>query len=125
MKTYLGDAGTQAAFSYGELSPEYLNAVEQTAPGIVSQSERIQLPGETFVDSLLRAITTLSMADAQRQLLKVQIQRASQGLPPLNTSQYGVGANVNVGVSSDTQRMVLIGAGLLAAAFVLPKLFRR
>lgn len=124
MKTYLGDAGTQAAFSYGELSPEYLTAVDQVAPGIVTQAERIQIPGESFIDSLSRAITTLAMADAQRQLLKVQIQRASQGLPPLNTSQYGVGANVNLGVSSDTQRMLLIGAGILAAAFVLPKLLK-
>lgn len=124
MKTYLGDAGTQAAFSYGELSDDYLRAVDQVAPGIVTQAERIQIPGESFVDSLSRAITTLAMADAQRQLLKVQIQRASQGLPPLNTSQYGVGANVNVGVSSDTQRMLLIGAGILAAAFALPKLLK-
>lgn len=125
MKTYLGDAGTQAAFSYGELSDDYLQAVDQTAPGIVTQAERIQLPGESFVDSLTRAISTLAMADVQRQLLKIQIQRASQGLPPLNTSQYGMGANVNVGVSSDTQRMLLMGAGILAAAFVLPKLLRR
>lgn len=124
MKTYLGDAGTQAAFSYGELSDDYLRAIDDTAPGIVQQANTIRLPWESTLDSITRAISTLAMADAQRKLLNVQIQRASQGLPPLNSAQYGIGASVNVGVAPETQRMLLIGGGLLLAAIVVPKLLK-
>ena len=125
MKTYLGDAGTQAAFSYGELSDEYLRAMDETAPGIVQQAEAIRLPWESALDSITRAITTLAMADAQRKLLSVQVQRASQGLPPLNSAQYGIGASVNVGLSPDVQRMLWIGGAGLLAVLVLPKLLRK
>jgi len=124
MKTFLGDAGTQAAFSYGELTPEYVSAVEQIAPGITQSANLVAWPGESFVDSLSRVVTTLTMADAQRQLLKVQLQRASQGLPPLNSSQYGLGANVNVGVSPEVQTLLKWGGAALLAALIVPKVFK-
>jgi hypothetical protein len=124
MKTFLGDAGTQAAFSYGELTPEYVSAVEQIAPGITQSANLVAWPGESFVDSLSRVVTTLTMADAQRQLLKVQLQRASQGLPPLNSSQYGIGANVNLGVSPEVQTLLKWGGAALLLAIVVPKVLK-
>jgi len=112
----LGDAQTQAAFVYGE-------AFDAIAPGIMDQASSIAMPGEDTISAVARAVSTVFMTDAQRRLLNVQIQRAQSGLPPLDMSQYGVG--VNVGLGADTQKLILIGMGLLAAVLIVPKLIRK
>lgn len=58
----------------------------------------------------------------QRDLLRIQNQRAAQGLAPLDVSQYTPG--VSVGIASDTQRtlfMLLGGAGVIWLASKLLK----
>jgi hypothetical protein len=89
---------------------DFLTAIQQTAPGVVDQANRLAVPGEDWISAIARAIPTLAMAESQRQLLNVQLDRARQGLPPLNASQYGLG--VSVGLSPQT--MLLIGAAILA-----------
>ena len=99
------------------------DSADQIAPGIVQQAQGISLPGESLIDSLARAVSTVIMTDAQRRLLNVQIDRASKGLPPLDASQYGMG--VNVGLAPSTQKAIMIGGGLVLAALLLPKLVGR
>ncbi len=60
--------------------------------------------------------------DQQQKLNNINIQRASQGLPAIDASQYASG--VQVGLSSGTQNTLLIGVGILAAALIIPKLFK-
>jgi hypothetical protein len=118
------------ADSWGaELSPsgfelQYLQAAEQVTPGVSAATQQEKLPGESYVDALARVVQTYAIADTQRRILNVQLQRAQQGLPPLRAAEYGVGASVNVGLSPDTQKMLLWGALGLGALFVLPRLFR-
>jgi hypothetical protein len=58
----------------------------------------------------------------QRELLRIQNQRAAAGLPPLDVSQYTPG--VNVGLASDTQRTLLMVAGGLGVLWLASKVFK-
>ena len=51
------------------------------------------------------------MADYQRRLLNLQLERARQGQPPLDVSQYGVGVNIQ---APQLNTVILLGVGLLA-----------
>lgn len=105
---FLGDAGTGNTV-YGDTSV-YAGALDQITPGLsVTVADSAQA-GETWVDTLARVLPSLVLADSQRKLLAVQMDRASKGLPPLNSNQYGLG--VSVGLSSQTT--MLVGLGLLA-----------
>lgn len=77
-----------------------------------------------LVNVAAQGYLTKQQMDAQKQLLDVQLQRASQGLPPLNINpaQYGLTPQIGVGLSPQTQSLVMWGGGLLLAALVLPKL---
>lgn len=112
----------------GEVEPNYtatFRQIEATAPGTL-QTAVNQSSGTGGIDwnalssNLTNLIGTVVQAEAQRDLLRMNLDRARQGLPPINAQQYMPG--VNVGIASDTQKMLLIGAGILAAAFVLPSL---
>ena len=76
----------------------------QTDATLIQQN---QAPNETLLQTALRLIPTLVTANSQRQLLNTQLQRAQQGLPPLDASQYGLG--VTVGVSPSTQTALILG----------------
>jgi hypothetical protein len=87
--------------------------IETVAPGILDQARAIAVEGEGWIDTVARAMTTVVMADYQRDVLRLQLERARQGLPPLDASQYGVG--VSVGISPSTQQLLILGGlGLLA-----------
>jgi hypothetical protein len=99
-----------------DLDNLYSVSFDSIAPGIVNQADKVA-PGESIWDSVAKAIPTVFMADTQRRLLNVQIERARAGLPPLDTSQYGVG--VNVGLSPSTIQAILLGGAGIALALYL------
>lgn len=69
---------------------------------------------------------TKKQIDAQNQVLNIQLQRAQQGLAPLdiNLEQYGLPRpSVAVGVDSDTQKMLLYGGLALAGLWIFSTLF--
>ena len=111
-----------AIYSYALLTdPNSAAALDSVSPGLSTQIASQASPGESLLQAALRLAPTLVMANSQRQLLDVQLQRAQQGLPPLDASQYGVG--VSVGLSPDVQKYLLIGGvALLAAIFILPRI---
>lgn len=85
--------------------------------------ESSKMPGENYVDAFIRLAQSLILTDAQRRLLNVQVQRAQQGLPPLDSSQYGLG--VSVGTSPELTRIAwIVGLGALAV-FAMSALPRR
>ena len=100
-----------------EMNVDYLNAINQTAPGLLDQADRIAVPGEDWISAVSRAIGTVAMAEQQRQLLNIQLERARQGKPPLDSSQYGLG--VSVGLSP---QVMMLG---IAALVVLYLVMRR
>lgn len=67
---------------------------EKVAPGITQTAQNIATDGETWVESITRALNQLVMTKAQRDLLEVNITRAEQGLPPLDLTRYS-GAVIN------------------------------
>jgi len=130
-----------------ERAPEYYRPVMQefqsgslsglglVGPGEVnSASER---PIATSVaDTIKDIISGVSMAyltaqqmNAQKKVLDLQLQRAQQGLAPLDIDLQSytgaVGPTMSVGMSADTKQLLIWGGIALAAVFLLPKLLKR
>lgn len=84
--------------------------VDQIAPGIVGYAQTIATASDTLVSALIRARSQVAMNDTQRQLLDLQIQRAQQGLPPLNTSAI---------TGTGSQGVTLTGPMILGIAALL------
>ncbi len=101
---------------------DYLNAIEYDMPGISTLVEQNKSSGESWMDSLAKLLPNLVNTYQQKQLLEVQIDRARAGLPPLDTQQYSTG--INVGLSPDTQKMIMFAALGLGALFVLSRMMK-
>lgn len=78
---------------------------------------------QSVLQNLTQAGTVYLSLQQQKQLNEINLQRAQQGLPPIDASQYQAG--VNVGVSNSTQNTVLIVVGVLAAAWIVSSMVRR
>jgi hypothetical protein len=113
----MGDGyGTPATEDRGFIpEAQWAGGIETIAPGILDQARAIAVEGESWIDSIARAMGTVAMADYQRRLLNVQLERARQGLPPLESSQYGLGVNVGL----NPQTALLIGGVALVAFLAL------
>lgn len=108
-----------------KLSPDLsatLRMTEANAPGSLetAQSSTSGFDFKSLLESLSGVIGVVVQAKTQQDLLKANLDRAKIGLPPLNAQAYMPG--VNVGVASDTQKMVFIVAGIAAGAIVLSAL---
>lgn len=93
-------------------------------PSANSESATSAAQQSSWLDKLLGLGTAYLTFEQQQELLKVNTQRAQQGLAPLDISQYS-GAGVNVGLASGTQNTVLIVAGVLAGTVLLSSLLKR
>ncbi len=72
------------------------------------------------VSTIGNALPALGQAYFQTQAMKINLDRAKQGLPPINTAAYAPG--INVGVTPQTRNMLMYGAIGLAAVFVIMQL---
>lgn len=97
----------------------YGAALEEIAPGI-NQAIADSTEGESWMDTLKRIIPSLTMTAQQYQLMQLNIERAKQGLPPIDISAYS-GVGVNVGLSPDTQKLIIYGGLALLAVFALKR----
>ena len=79
-----------------------------------------------WLSTLVSGVTQFALGaqQAQRvnQLNQINIQRAAQGLPPLNVDIAGPG--VSVGVSSGVQTMIYVGLGI-AGLYVVSQMVKR
>jgi hypothetical protein len=78
---------------------------------------------QSLASSLQSLATGYLTVQQQQQLDALNVERAKQGLAPIDTAQYQTG--VNVGVSSSTQNTILIVVGVLGAAWVLSSMMGR
>lgn len=93
--------------------------VEATAPGITDIVAAQSKPGEEWWQTAERALTSLTATYYQTQILQANIERAKQGLPPLTGTDLPA-TTVAVGLSRDTQNLLLIlGGGLLLGLLLL------
>lgn len=112
-----------ALHGLGITSPDIV-AVESTQPVAKSTADKVK----DIVMALSQGYLTVQQMNAQKKVLDLQLERARQGLPPLNLDmqQYGLtGPQVSFGVTSDTKTMLGIGAAILGAVYLLPKLLRK
>lgn len=111
-----------ADFGATEITPDYAASFSTIAPGFTEQITAQTGPSaeEPWWQVAMRTLSTVVVTDYQRRLLNIQLDRARQGLPPLNTSQYGVG--VQVGMDPNVQKMLIIGG---VGLFALLMLMRR
>jgi len=111
---------TTSVPTYGTAATEdrgFIPAIETAAPGITEIANRIATEGESWISAISRAMTMVSMADYQRRLLNAQLDRARQGLPPLNASEYAPA--INVGLSPQTRNLLIYGGIALVAVLLL------
>ena len=99
----------------GGVQLAYENQIAAADPTLAQTIESARSFDEDWTSAALRVLNTYTLADSQRRLLNAQMDRANRGLPPLNSSQYGLG--VNVGLSPETMR--LVGFGLAGVALLL------
>jgi len=96
-----------------------LSAIEQSVPGITPILQAQNIPGESWWQTAERALTGLTTTYYQSQILKTNIDRAKIGLPPLTGTDLPA-TTVAVGLSRDTQNLLLIlGGGLLLGLLLL------
>ena len=98
-------------------------SLEGVAPGVVSIIEQQRAPTESWVDALGRLLPVIASTYQQKQLLDVQVERARNGLAPLDASQYAPG--VRVGLAPDTQRLLMYGGLALLALLAYMAMQRR
>lgn len=94
---------------------QWANALESVAPTINEKITQQSQAGESWVTTLQRILPALATTVQQREILKIQLERARQGLPPLDNSQFG--AQVSVGL--DNRTMMLLGAAAVGIAALL------
>lgn len=105
------DAGTLPA----GMTREQYQAIGTIAPNATQVLAQNQVPGEPWYETAQKILTGLVMTNQQRELMQLNIERARQGLPPIDINRY-TGVGVNVGLSQGTQNLVLylaLGAGAL------------
>lgn len=94
--------------------------LEKIAPGI-NQAIADSSDGESWIDTLKKIVPALTMTAQQYQLMQLNIERAKQGLPPIDIATYS-GVGVNVGLSPDTQKLIIYGGlALLVVLFLRSK----
>lgn len=101
----------------------YAPSIQTIAPGFSELVDESQAGGEPWYETAARLIPMVAATYQQKQLLDVQVNRAKQGLPPLNVSQYGLG--VQVGLDSNTRLAIFGGVAVLGALLLTSMRGRR
>lgn len=96
-----------AAYNAGQSATAAPSTTATQAPSILN----------TILNSITGAANTVLTFDQQQQLNQINVQRAQQGLPALNTQAYltGQGAGTVSPMSSSTLLLLGLGAVVLVA----------
>jgi len=100
-----------------DLTPTWTVALETLAPTITQKIVSQQQRDEPWWETWSRIASSVVMANQQRQLMQINVDRAKRGEPPLDIAQYS-GVGVQVGVSQNTQQF-LTYAGIAVLGFLL------
>jgi hypothetical protein len=100
-----------------DLTPTWTVALETIAPTVSQKIVSQQQRDEPWWETWGRIASSVVMANQQRQLMQINVDRAKRGEPPLDVAQY-TGVGVQVGVSQGTQQF-LTYAGIAVLGFLL------
>lgn len=107
-----------------DLTPTWTVALESIAPTITQKIATQQQRDEPWWETWSRIASSVVMANQQRQLMQINVDRAKRGEPPLDIAQY-TGVGVQVGVSQNTQQFLTYAGAALLAFLVFNTLARR
>jgi len=107
-----------------DLTPTWTVALETLAPTITQKIASQQQRDEPWWETWSRIASSVVMANQQRQLMQINVDRAKRGEPPLDIAQYS-GVGVQVGVSQNTQQFLTYAGAALLAFLVFNTLARR
>ena len=99
------------------LTPVYTVAIESYAPTLSQKIKSQQQQDEPWWETWSRIASAVVMSKQQSDLMKINVERARKGLPPLDMAAYS-SVGVNVGVSQGTQQW-LTYAGLAVLGFLV------
>lgn len=114
--------------------PNQLNAIESMgASGSHLMGDAPTTAPSVSGTALQQFVSTVAQAGAavlpliqQQKVLKLQLQRAQQGLPPLDVGAYiDPNAGLNVGINPATQKVLLWLGGGVVGAWLLTRLMKR
>lgn len=99
----------------------------------MGQAETVAAPEPWYkqaIDAASQIATGYFQSKVQKETTDIQIERARQGLPPLDLTKYGpapvtVQHQIGTGLSPQTKTMLWVGAGILAAVVLLPLLTKK
>ena len=96
---------------------DYAVTFESIAPGLTSLAEQSRSDGESWISAIERILPVVAASKLQSDLIRLQLEQAKNGLPPIDMANYGIGVNAKVGI--DAQTMYLIGGVLLAVVLAV------
>lgn len=102
------------------MTREQWNSLSVTNPGAPRIIADNQTPGEPWWQTGQKILLGIFQTDQQRQIMQLNIERARQGLPPVDPAQYS-GLGVQVGLAPQTQNLILIGLLGLGAVLLLAR----
>jgi len=111
---------TNASNPYDIKVGGYAAVLEEIAPGINTKINQTQTANESWIDTLTKLVPALTMTVQQVQLMQLNIERARNGLPPIDITQYS-GVGVNVGLSASTRNLLIYGGIALVAVLFLTR----
>jgi len=104
-----------------------LAQAEPLLPSDIPAGSSVSPSGTSITSDFATSLTDVAKAYASysstQKLLDLNIQRAAQGLPPLDSSQVGMG--INVGVSPAVQQMLIWGGGAALAIWLFTTIRKR
>lgn len=106
-------------FAMDQPPADFIESFNLVAPGFNEQVAAQATSDKPWYETALAALSGLVMTDYQRKILNLQLDRAAKGLPALDASAFGVG--VNVGLSPDVKKLLLLGGAALLAVLVLKR----
>jgi len=116
--------GTDEEAIYPELIPPTSVSVYSDTPYVIAQSNPVINPAQAqsgWLDSMLKtaesAAKTFMTYKQANDFNAINLQRARQGLPPLNPQAYA--PQINFGVSSDIQQMILWGGAAVLVIMLI------
>jgi len=119
----IGSSYMQPIFS-ADTGSYYSSPVAQAANTSISSTPTINAIGQV-IGAASQIYMTNQQANLQQSVLQTQLQRAAQGLPPLNTSLSQLGVPVvstgNLGSMSNSGMLLLLAGGIALIAITAGK----
>ena len=118
------------AFGLGDLPAQIdftnLPTADDTGTSVDSPSNQaVDSSSPSFTTVVSGLANALVQGYSQKKVLDVQLARAQQGLPPLDTAYLSDSTSLKAGVDQSTQRTLLMLGGLVVGGLVLSTVLKR